>query len=129
MCYFIVSTEFTLGGIDYSIEISSHCLRSLLPKRLQMKPTIFKTSYCFQYLSPGVHFGIPWLFWGSIFACLGTLYSVIMIAGDAILLNLTRSGIILAVSGHRQCNFRSFPIALCSFIFIKINFCSTELCR
>ena len=35
----------------------------------------------FQCLSPGGHFGTPWLFWGSIFARLGALSGLIMAAG------------------------------------------------
>ena len=46
------------------------------------RPESFRKSLKFHCLSPGCHFGTPWLFLGSIFARLGALSGLIMAAGD-----------------------------------------------
>ena len=78
LCHF--STEFTdFWGIDYSIEISSHFLRMLVPKRLQndtkkfqkiIKISIFvaRGSFWDPLVVFGLHFCLPghplWLHYG-----------------------------------------------------------------
>ena len=47
------------------------------------RPESFRKSLKFHCLSPGGHFGTPWLFLGSIFARLGALSGLIMAAGGA----------------------------------------------
>ena len=62
-----------------------------------MRPTSFRKSPRFQGLSPGCHFGTPWLILASIFACLGALSGLIMVAGDAVFASLYQIGYIFGL--------------------------------
>ena len=62
------------------------------------RPESFRKSSNFHCLSPGGHFGTPWLFWGSIFARLGALSGLIMAAGDVFCCQIVLGQVYLCLS-------------------------------
>ena len=62
------------------------------------RPESFRKSFRFHCLSPGGHFGTPWLFLGSIFARLGALSGLIMAAGDVFCCQIVLGQVYLCLS-------------------------------